>query len=259
MATFEVPGAVLDHELAGESGTPVVQLHGLTSSRARDAEVGLDLGRALPGRRVLRYDARGHGGSTGRAVPEDYTWPRLAEDLLRLLDHVLPGERVHGVGPSMGSATLLHAAVRDPGRFAGLTLLVPPTAWATRRAQAAGYLAGADLVERHGLAAFVERGSAAPVPPALSDSPRTGPSVPEHLVPSVLRGAASSDLPGSDELATITVPTLIMAWSRDPAHPVGTATALHDIIPGSRLVLARSAHGMRGWPGLFAEHVGETG
>ena len=36
MSTFVVPGAELAVELSDEGGHPVVQLHGLTSSRARD-------------------------------------------------------------------------------------------------------------------------------------------------------------------------------------------------------------------------------
>ena len=144
MPSFAVPGAVLDHDVVtsprattAPAASPwVVQLHGLTSSRRRDARLGLDVGRAaaepgpgsVPGATLLRYDARGHGRSTGRPDPADYTWDRLADDLLALLAHRAPGRAVHGVGPSMGTGTLLHAAVRDPGRFASLTLVVPPTA-----------------------------------------------------------------------------------------------------------------------------------
>ena len=153
MPTFEVPGAELAVSLSDEGGHPVVQLHGLTSSRARDRVLNLDLGRGLSGTRLLRYDARGHGRSTGRKVPEDYRWHNLAEDLLRLLDHWFPGERVHGVGPSMGAATLLHAASLEPDRFTGLTLMVPPTAWDTRPDQAANYRAAAALIESDGVEA----------------------------------------------------------------------------------------------------------
>src|ERR1700761_3699002 len=105
MSTFVVPGAELAVELSDEGGHPVIQLHGLTSSRARDRVLNLDLGRGLSGTRLLRYDARGHGKSTGRKVPEDYRWESLAEDLLQLLDKWFPGELVHGVGPSMGTGT----------------------------------------------------------------------------------------------------------------------------------------------------------
>lgn len=241
--------------MIGDAGPLVVQLHGLTSSRARDALLGLDLPMALRGHRVLRYDARGHGGSTGSTDPTTYMWPSLADDLLRLLEHVAPGERVHGVGPSMGSATLLHAALREPERFATLTLLVPPTAWESRTAQRATYLVNADLVERQGLGAFVELGLTAPVVPAMADAPRTAPDVVETLLPALLRGAAMSDLPPLRELATITAPTLLLAWSDDPTHPVSTATALADSMPNARLVLARTPYGLMAWPSLFADHV----
>ena len=39
-------------------------------------------------RRVVRYDARGHGSSGGRERPEDYQWDNLSGDLLALLDQV---------------------------------------------------------------------------------------------------------------------------------------------------------------------------
>jgi 3-oxoadipate enol-lactonase len=253
--TLSVPDATLDYEVSGGNGPLVVQLHGLTSSRARDAQLGLDLPRALRDHRVLRYDARGHGGSTGSDRPSDYAWPHLADDLLALLDHVAPGEQVHGVGPSMGSATLLHAAVCDPARFASLTLVVPPTAWETRRAQAATYLVNADLVEREGLGAFLELGLTAPPVPALADAPHTLPEVPEELLPSVLRGAAATDLPPPDAVSTLDVPTLVLAWTDDPTHPVSTAERLGELLPESRLVVAQTPYGIMAWPGLFADHV----
>lgn len=255
LPSLAINDAVLDYEVTGDPGPLVVQLHGLTSSRARDVQLGLDLPRALRDHRVLRYDARGHGDSTGTADPSSYTWPRLAEDLLRLLDHVAPGEQVHGVGPSMGSATLLHAALRDPGRFSSLTLVVPPTAWQSRNAQRSTYRYNAALVENEGIEAFLELGTSAPVVPALADAPRTAPAVPEAILPSLLRGAAMSDLPPLHELATIQAPTLVLAWSDDPTHPVSTANKLAETLPNARLVVARTPYGVMAWPGLFADHV----
>lgn len=216
MPTFSVPGAELDVELSDEGGHPVVQLHGLTSSRHRDRLMDLDLGRGLSGTRLLRYDARGHGRSTGRAVPEDYRWPVLADDLLRLLDHYFPGERVHGWAVD-GTGTLLHAAVKDPERFSSLTLLVPATAWVTRAAKAAEYRAAADLIEQQGLAAFLMRDLTAPRPPATVDAPETVPDVTEELLPSLFRGAALSDLPDPEDVSGIDVPVTVLAWIDDPA------------------------------------------
>lgn len=255
VGVLPLPGAAIAYDVVGDAGRLAVQLHGLTSSRRRDAQLGLDLGRALEGHRVLRYDARGHGASTGDLDPDAYRWDRLADDLLALLDEVAPGERVHGVGPSMGTGTLLHAAVRDPERFETLTLMVPPTAGPTRRAQADTYRRNAGVVEREGVEALVALGSAAPVPPALADAPTTYPAVAEALLPTILRGAASTDLPGAGELRRIAVPTLVLAWAGDAAHPVSTAETLRDLIPGSRMVIARSPHEILAWPGLFADHV----
>ncbi len=255
MPTLELEDALLAYDLRGASGPLVAQLHGLMSSRSRDARLGLDLGRALPGHRILRHDARGHGESSGSWRPADYTWEALARDFVALLDDIAPEERVHGVGSSMGAGTLLHAASSDPGRFASLTLITPPTAWATRPNQAGVYRLGAEYVRRQGLSAFVELGRAAPIPPALADAPVTDPAVPEKLLPTVLRGAALTDLPPIEVVAQIDVPTLILGWVDDPTHPLATAQALADVMPFSRLVVAGSPDEVTAWPGLLADHV----
>ena len=259
VSDFEVPGASLACELSDEGGHAVVQLHGLTSSRSRDRLLDLDLGRGLSGTRLLRYDARGHGRSTGRAEPDDYRWHRLADDLLRLLDEHFPDEQVHGVGPSMGTATLLHAAVREPERFSGLTLLVPPTAWATRAAKGDDYRAAALLIEQQGVDVFVEAGRLAPVPPATAGLPETRPDVDVDLLPSLFRGAAASDLPSAEQIATIDVPTSILAWVDDPAHPLSTAIALVDLMPSATLTVAETRADLETWPALLAADVARHG
>lgn len=255
MNTFGVPGADLAVELSDEGGHPVVQLHGLTSSRSRDRLLDLDLGRGLSGTRLLRYDARGHGRSTGRPAPEHYRWPNLADDLLRLLDQYFPGEQVHGVGPSMGTATLLHAAVREPDRFSGLTLLLPPTAWETRVARGDEYRAAAQLIEDGGLDAFLEAGRLAPVPPATAGLPETQPDVDVSLLPSLFRGAGSSDLPAPDDVSRIGTPTTILAWIDDPAHPLSTAEALLDLLPRATLEIATTRADLETWPAILAADV----
>lgn len=253
MSTFPVHGARLATEYSDEGGPAVVQLHGLTSSRTRDRILHLDLGRGLHGTRLLRFDARGHGASTGRQQAEDYRWSQLAQDLLDLLDDRFPGEQVHGVGPSMGCATLLHAAVLDPGRFSGFTLMVPPTAWETRRAKANDYVRAADLVERHGVEALVRAERMSPAPPATEGAPTTVPDVQESLLPSVLRGAALSDLPAPEALGTLTIRTTILAWTDDPAHPLSTARSLAQILNCRNLHIAASPTEVAQWPSILLE------
>ena len=248
--------AALDFDVRGEAGPAVVQLHGLTSSRAREDLIAVDLMSELVGCRVLRYDARGHGRSTGPRDASSYRWPTLAEDLLALLEHVFPGERVYGCGSSMGSGTLLHAAPIAPHVFSGLTLCIPPTVWETRVTQQAAYEECARVVETDGVDALVEAGRAVPAPPAeRPDKPVTWPDVTTDLLPAVFRGAALSDLPERSVLSGLDVPTLVLAWVDDPAHPVGTAEQLHELLPRCELVVAHTHPDVLSWPRLVADRV----
>lgn len=255
MTAFTVPGATLDVSLSDEGGQPVVQLHGLTSSRVRDRVLDLDLGVGLSGTRLLRYDARGHGRSTGRPVAEDYRWPNLAADLLALLDEYFPGEQVYGVGTSMGCGTLLHAVTAAPDRFSGLTVLLPPTAWETRKAQSQHYFDTATLIEDQGEAAFLAAGPDFPPPPTTVGRPETVPEVPEDLLPSVFRGAGMSDLPTREAIAAITAPTRVLAWIDDPSHPLSTAITLTELIGDSSLTIAHTPGDVRRWPAMLRDDV----
>jgi 3-oxoadipate enol-lactonase len=259
---IRLPGtdARLAYDLRRQSGGPaVVQLHGLTSSRARDSAFGLDLGSALDGARVLRFDARGHGESTGTREPADYAWPALAEDLLTVLDEVFPGEGVHGIGQSMGTATLLTAATMDQARFASLTLGIPPTIWDTRAAQSENYLQNADFVERFGREAFGESERGAPQPPAVDpDRPFVLPDVRDEWLPSAFRGAAATDLPPADDVAQLNIPALLLAWIDDPAHPESSARALRRVLPDTEFELAATPAEVTAWPARIAEFIGSA-
>lgn len=255
MPKQSVPGAVLDVEMSDEGGHPVVQLHGLMSSRRRDRLLDLDLGIGLSGTRLLRYDARGHGRSTGRPVPDDYRWPVLAGDLLILLETWFPGEKVHGAGSSMGVGTLLHAAVMQPDRFSGFTLLLPPTAWETRAAQSVNYMRRADLVEREGVEAFIALDADAPQPPATLGRPDTTPDISKALLPSALRGAAMSNFPARRQITGITAAATILTWTEDSGHPLSTARALLDLLPNASLQVATRPEDVAGWPRILSDDV----
>ncbi len=256
MPTLTVKRATLAYDVSGD-GPKVIQLHGLTSSRARDASLGLDLSNAAVGYRVIRYDARGHGESTGDTDPRSYSWWHLAKDLLALLDVESPNAPVHGVGQSMGSGTLLHAALVRPEQFASLVLGIPPTAWQSRIAQRAVYRANADTVERHGIEPLLRADRICARPPAAGDHEVLPPAVSTDLLPTVFRGAALADLPSAAELATIDIPTLILGWVDDPAHPLSTAYWLHEVLPDSQLVVAKTPEDVVTWPRLVANHIAD--
>jgi pimeloyl-ACP methyl ester carboxylesterase len=77
------------------------------------------------------------------------------------------------------------------------------------------------------------------------------------VLPTVLRGAASSDLPDPDALRALDVPALVLAWSGDPGHPVATAEVLAEVLPRATLHVADDLGSVLAWPdrvaGLLAE------
>lgn len=236
------------------SGRPFVWGHGLTSSIAAERESGAFRWEDVAGLDVIRYDARSHGRSPAGSSPSDQVWSRLADDFLAVADSAL-GSTVPFVagGASMGCATALYVALRAPDRVEALVLVIPPTAWETRAAQTEQYLASVGYLEAKGLDAFLAASAALPARPAWTEARRAVRQ--RHLAASdpaalalALRGAAESNLPPRDEVATISAPTLILAWDDDPGHPVSTATALASLIGGSELVVAASEEDVQGWP-----------
>jgi 3-oxoadipate enol-lactonase len=254
---LDVEGATLDYDSTGE-GPVVVQAHGMMSSRAADASNGLNLAALSAAHTLVRYDARAHGASTGRPEPQDYVWPRLATDLFAVIAQVAGEAPVDAIGASMGAATILTAAVRRPAAFRRMVLVIPPTAWETRTPQRTMYEAGGAAIERQGLAAFLTAMGTATAPPVLAElGVVMTPQVSEVLLPSVLRGAAVSDLPEQAALAALDLPVLLLPWVGDPVHPVSTAEKLAATLPDARMEPAESAADVRGWPRRVAEFLGQ--
>ncbi len=246
---------IRDAELAVDrrgDGPLVLWGHGLMQSRANEDTRRLwtiadDVRGA--GFEFVRYDARGHGESSGAPDPSVYQWSSLAEDALALHQELTGAPAVLG-GASMGAATMLHAAVRNPQSARALVLVIPPTAWETRAGQRQVYENSASFVRAKGKARYVEAVQKLPVIPILADHPALHPLPPditEEFLPFVLEGAAASDLPPIEALRTLDVPTLILAWDTDPVHPVSTASTLHDTLPRSTLHIAQSVADTRAW------------
>lgn len=253
MATETIRGVELAYDRRG-SGQDFIWGHGLTSSMGSEDELGLfDFDAVRSVATVLRYDARGHGSSGSTPDPEPYHWRELARDQLALADRLGIDRFVAG-GASMGCATALHAAVMMPERITGLVLVIPPNAWATRAGQADIYTAMADLVLAGEHDTLIAAAAARPSPDPLADDPYWGTRFervvketdPERLA-RVFRGAAETDLPTPDEVASIAVPTLILAWTGDPGHPARSAACLQELIPGAEVALAATPDGLATW------------
>ncbi|MGX1885899.1 alpha/beta fold hydrolase [Streptomyces sp. NPDC055287] len=253
---FRHRGAELVYDDAGD-GPLVVYAHGGLVSQAVEDRMGLfDWGPVLDGgRRLVRYDARAHGRSTGEAVDSDYTYASLADDLLALLGHLGATEPTDAMGASMGCGTVLRAAVQAPDRFARLVLLIPPTAWTTREGYALANLASADTIERDGAEAWLGARRREPGPAVVADVPALPPTPAGRVLPSVLRGLARSDLPAPSAIAALRRPALILAWADDPGHPLSTAEALADALPYAALHVSRTRADVRTWGERIAEFL----
>ncbi len=261
-----IRGAQLAHQTAGD-GPALVWGHGLTSSReaedlvARDSETGpmIDWGR-VPAR-VTRYDARGHGRSASTVDLDGYSWASLAADQLALASALGIGHYI-AAGASMGAGTALHAAVAAPDRVDRLVLAIPPTAWETRAGQVDQWEATAHVIETRGVEPVIAAGADLPPPDPFVGEPgraeRRAAAMrawdPARLT-LVLRGAARADFPDRDEVASIAAPTLILAWTGDPVHPVDTAEQLADLLPDATLHVASTAAELSTWTDLTAAFV----
>jgi 3-oxoadipate enol-lactonase len=115
-AQIEVDGARLRYRDEG-AGPPLLLIHGW----ALDLDVWQPQVQALAHRyRIVRYDRRGFGLSTG--VPSLQADPR---DALALLDHLQLGA-VAVLGASQGARVALRLALAHPERLSALVLDAPP-------------------------------------------------------------------------------------------------------------------------------------
>jgi len=231
---------------------PLVWAHDLCSSMAHEDELGLfpcaALAAPMP---VARYDTRGHGGSLGGYQERGYRWSAMVDDMLRAAE----GPFVAG-GIGMGVATALFAALRAPKRIAALVLVLPPPAWDRRATAAITHEADADLVELSGPKRLAESVRARPLarllaqvrPDAREVEARHLQAMDPRILALMLRAAARSDLPRQEEVRSIIVPTLILAWEDDPDHPLVTAQTLADTMLQADLRIARDESDVKGWP-----------
>jgi pimeloyl-ACP methyl ester carboxylesterase len=259
----DVRGTTLAYELSGE-GPDLVWGHGLSQTMALEDQLPLIDWARVPAR-VLRYDARGHGLSTSTPDLAGYQWSELARDQLALAT-ACGIDRYVVAGASMGCGTALHVGVLAPERVRGLVLVIPPTAWETRAAQAAQWAAASQMIEEQGVEAFIAARAAVPLPDPFADDESRRDKTAEaarswdpRRLALVLRGAAGADLPTRDEIAAITAPTLVLAWTGDPIHPESTANALGALIPHATVSVASKLDEVARWTEQLTTFIGELG
>lgn len=218
---FDSDGVRLHYEVHGpDTGAPVVLVHGFASDY-RLNWVGTRWQETLThaGYRVIGLDCRGHGHSDKPHDEAAYAVDGMAQDVVRLLDHV-DVQTAHYVGYSMGARVGLEIVLRNPERI--------------------------DRAVLGGLGAVGAIGHAAEIAHAFRIREPTDDPVAQTFY-SFASARPSNDLealaacivglrPQADlgQLGSITTPILIVVGDQDEL--AGGAAELIELIPSARLV-----------------------
>lgn len=213
------------------------------------------LAAGLPRHRAFALDHRGHGDADP-VDPAALHWSTYGDDALAAARHAceVAGEPLTGIGHSMGGASLIMAAVREPDLFAALYLFEPivfppPDPGAGPRAESplpAGARRRRAVFpdERAALDNFAAKPPMASFDPAVReayvrhgfapcDEGITLKCAPEHEARTYETGGGSG---AWETLGSLAVPTWIMSGAAAPHQPSSFAHLVAERIPGAVFV-----------------------
>ena len=191
--------------------------------------------------RVLRYDTRGHGQSS--VTPGPYTIEQLARDVVAMLD-ALELDRVHFCGLSMGGQTGMWLALHAAHRLHKLVLcntaakIGTPEIWNPR----------IEAVRKGGMksisTAVMERWFSADYRAKSPDAVAAAKLMLESANPDgyTANCAAVRDYDARETIATIHVPTLVIAGTHDAATTPADGHYLANNIAGARYLELNASH-----------------
>jgi 3-oxoadipate enol-lactonase len=239
MAIISVNGIDLNIRCDGDRSRPAVVLSNSlgTDLSMWDAQVA-----ALAARfHVVRYDTRGHGGSS--APPGPYTVEQLGRDVLGLLDH-LDIERAHFIGLSMGGVIGQWLGAHAPVRLHKLVLANTASRIGTRQ----GWEARAATVRSGGLgeiaagspARWFTPGFVARQPVIVGTMQKTVRALDPEGYAACCEALAAADL--TEAVRGIRASTLVIAGAEDPVTTVADAQALTAAIKGAVTLTLPASH-----------------
>jgi pimeloyl-ACP methyl ester carboxylesterase len=246
--------------ISGEStgeGPPVVLCHGITATRHSVIHGSRVLERS--GRRLLTYDARGHGESEPAPPGDGYGYPRLVSDLGAVIEaEAGEGPLVLG-GHSMGAHTAVAYALANPGRLAGLVVIGPVYDGEPGEESLAYWDGLADALEEGGVDGFVAHiGREQETDPAWRDSVLrfTRERMLRHRHPQAVVSALR-EVPRSrpferlEDLERVDVPALVVASgdAADPGHPRAVAEEYARRLPRATLAIEEEGQSPLAWQG----------
>ena len=239
MPLIEVAGAELHYRLDGPADAPVVML---ANSLGTTLELWNGQMAALTRHfRVLRYDMRGHGGSS--IVAEHFDVERLARDAVGLLD-ALELSSVHFCGLSLGGVVGMWLGAQAPNRLHKLVLsntaatLGPRSIWDIR----------IEAVEAHGMEAIASTVLERWFTPEFRERDRSAVARVRQMLLTIrpegyiLACGAAREADQRANAAVVQVPTLVIAGTHDQATPPSESRWLAEHVSGARYVELQAAH-----------------
>lgn len=230
----------LRYHVHGPDGAPTLVLLGALGST--EAMWEPQLGALTEVFRVIRINARGHGGSPVDPAATGTTIGDLGRDVLATLDE-LGVRRTHLAGTSLGAMTAMWIAARAPHRVNRLALMCTAAyfgntfVWADRAARVRA--GGMDTVASGAVGAWLT--------PALAEHD-------PELVDWCVAMVASADPEGyaqccdaivamdlRPDLPRIAAPTLLMCGRQDPSAGPEQHWVIADAVTDSRLTLIENA------------------
>lgn len=195
----------------------------------------------LPHAHLIRMDARGHGASDAPAG--EYSLDLLAADAAAVLDAAaVPSAVICGV--SLGGMIAMTLALRVPHRVSALV-----ASCTSPRMDTQVWIDRIAMVRSGGTAAIAELAlgrfftpSFAAMRPELTGGIRAG-LLGMSADGYAACGAAIRDMDLRPHLASILVPTLVIAGERDVSTPFeGHGKLIAEAVPGSRIALLDAPH-----------------
>jgi 3-oxoadipate enol-lactonase len=193
---------------------------------------------------LIRYDARGHGGSPVTSGP--YTFGDLGKDVLAVMNS-LGIEQAAFCGISMGGHTGLWLGIHAGSRFNALAVCNSAAKIGTPQ----GWIERAAMVREGGQASMRTLADSSPSRWFSTDFVNAHPAEVQRaqawiagIAPKGYAGCcdalALSDL--RDDLHQITTPTLLVAGAADPVTTVADAMDMQAAIAGAQLAVVPASH-----------------
>jgi pimeloyl-ACP methyl ester carboxylesterase len=234
---ININGIEMAYEILGQTGYPLVLIHGFGLNRTIWLEMA---SKYLRNFRVILPDMRGHGESE---VPQAaYPMPSMAQDLAHLLDFLGMNKAVI-CGHSMGGYVTLAFAAKYPERLAGMGLITTRSNADSEEKRQGRYQMVEEVYKRGSIAA------AESLAPRLTDDEKIirvahdmiAETSPDGIVGALMGMAERSDRTGL--LATIEVPALVVAGEKDQIINLDKAEEMADALPnGKFLALSDAGH-----------------